>query len=227
MGHGNAGFFSQCPHALGTVRQGDAAADIKKRLFRFIDQIRSFFKLLYIYGRHLRITTTFNLLRNHGIGFSRQYVAGQIDQHRPGPARARNMECLANHAGQILDMGHHIIMFGDRAGNAGHIGFLKSIIADIGGCHLTGQGHHRDRVHKSGGNSSYQIGCTRPRSGQADSDLAGGSGITVSGMGRSLFMPHQNVANFGVEHQGVMHLQGAGTGITENKIDPLSLQTVQ
>ena len=90
---------------------------------------------------------------------------------------------------------HQIVMLGARAGNAGGVGFLKRIIADQMGRHLTGQADNWNRVHQRIGKARYGIGCPRSAGYKHNADLTGRAGVTFSSVDSSLFMAHENVTD--------------------------------
>ena len=79
------------------------------------------------------------------------------------------------------------------AGDADRIDFLKGIAADSVAGNLAGYDHQRNRIHIGGGDSGYRVGCSRSGGDQANTRFAGSAGIAVRGVGRTLFVAHQDV----------------------------------
>ena len=84
-------------------------------------------------------------------------------------------------------------MFGDGHCETGDIDFLKSIPSEQGSPDLTRDGNDRRGVHVSGCQSGDQIGGAGTRCGDADSDPAGSTGISVRRVGGALFMHGQHM----------------------------------
>jgi len=115
-------------------------------------------------------------------------------------------------------------MFGAGAGDADGIGLLKAIGADHEGRNLPGQNHHRDRIHQRVGQAGHRIGCPRPGGYQNHTGFAGGARITFGGVGRALFVAHQDVADIVLLKDLVIDRQDGAAGIAEYRIHPLILQ---
>jgi len=79
-------------------------------------------------------------------------------------------------------------MLSDGTSQSDHIGFLKSVSADISGIHLTTDDYNRDAIHSGIGNSSDRVGGARTGSYQTDTDFAGSASISIRGVSRTLFM---------------------------------------
>ena len=82
-----------------------------------------------------------------------------------------------------------------RKGNAGDVDFLESVFTQKRGAHVTGNSHHRNRIHVSSRNSSDQIRRSRTGSGHADTDPTRGAGIAVCCMSGRLFMGSKDMIN--------------------------------
>ena len=62
-------------------------------------------------------------------------------------------------------------MLHDRQGDAEDVCFLERIGPDGRTGNLTGDHHHRHRIHLGGGDPGHEIGGTWPRRPEADSTL--------------------------------------------------------
>ncbi len=100
------------------------------------------------------------------------------------------MKCLLNYLGDIGCILHHEAMLHDRAGNAHHISFLKTITANQPALNLTGNYNYRNGIHISGSDASHGIGSTGTRSHQNHTGLARGARVAVGRMGSRLLMAH-------------------------------------
>jgi hypothetical protein len=68
-------------------------------------------------------------------------------------------------------------------------------------------------IHVGSGNAGDGIGRTWAGGHQHHTGLAGGAGITVSHMGRCLFMTHQDVSHFRFFEQGIVDMQESTTRV--------------
>ena len=64
------------------------------------------------------------------------HVLGDIDDHRTGPAGARDVEGLLDDAREVADVLDEIIVLGAGARDADEIDFLEGVVADHRGRHL-------------------------------------------------------------------------------------------
>jgi len=150
---------------------------------------------------------------------------GMSDQHRTGTAAHGDFKRLTDGVGQLGDVLNNEIVLGNRHGDAGDVHFLEAVQSEQTGAHVAGDGHHRDRIHVSGGNTGNQIG--RAGAGGCDdyADLAGGTGVTICGMGSALFMGGQDVADFSaVFVQRVVQIEHRTARITEHGVYALLQQ---
>jgi hypothetical protein len=118
-------------------------------------------------------------------------------------------------------------MFRARPGNPDNIDFLKSVVANEGRRHLTGNDHKRYGIHISGGNSRDRIGGTGSGRGDRDTHLSRGSRIAVGGMNPCLFVSGQNVLYFRAGLELIKNIDYGAAGITEDRIHSLELETFQ
>ena len=120
-------------------------------------------------------------------------------------------------------------MFHDRQGDAEDVGFLEGIGSNRRPRNLTGDHHHRHRIHLSGGNARDQVG--RPRTGrsEAHTDSAGRTRIGISRMGSALFMTHEEVTQptLALCHmQGVVDRKNGAARVAENRIHTVQAQRI-
>ena len=89
---------------------------------------------------------------------------------------------------------------------------------------LTGDNDQRDGIHEGIRNAGNGIGRARTRGHQDHAGLAGRAGIAFRRVGRTSFMPDQNVANALFSKESVVNWQHRAAGIAENIFDPLADQ---
>jgi len=56
----------------------------------------------------------FETIRRDPVGLRHLHVFADVDQHRPGPARGRDVKRLVDDARQLVDVGDQIAVLGDR-----------------------------------------------------------------------------------------------------------------
>ena len=214
----------QLSHLFGRPGEHRAAAHVKEGSFGIADQGKCPVNILIgIFaggwdGRRL------SALKLTGIG---RHVLGDIHQHRPRPSRPRNGKGPADRSRQIVHILHNIAVLGDGHGHPGDIHLLEGILSKQRKIHVTGDGHHGNRIHIRGGDPRHQIGRPRPAGSQAHAHLSRSPGIPVRGVGRPLLMGGQNMPDLpAVFIQSVIHIQDGSSRITKDGVHPLFLQTL-
>ncbi len=194
---------------------------------RALGVVNQFQRLLVFLRLGRQIRTVSRQLRLGG--FPIEFASGllrifrDVDQHRPGTSRARNIKRFANGSRHFAGMGHQIIVLGDRKSDAGDVRFLKRVGADQLASHLSGNADDRRRIEHGRGNSGDHVGGARARSGDGDSNLPAGSRVAVGHVRGALLVTHQNVMNLAVLERVVGRQNGAA-GIAEDDLHALTLQ---
>ena len=116
-------------------------------------------------------------------------------------------------------------MFGHGHGNARDVHFLKTVAPQICESDVARNGDEGDAVHVRGGDARHEIGRARTRSCEAHAHLSADARVAVRGVRGALFVRSQNVADTAVPIQSVVNIQNAASGISENGVDVLFLQT--
>ncbi len=109
-------------------------------------------------------------------------------------------------------------MLGDMAGDADGIGFLKRVGADQASRHLTGDDHHRDRIHQRIGDAGNRVGRAGTGCDEHDAGFAGRAGIALRRMGRCLFVADEDVADALLFEQRVVDREHRAAGIAEHDL---------
>ena len=99
------------------------------------------------------------------------------------------MEGFLYDAGKFLDVVHKVIVLGDRARDAGHVGFLESVVADDGGAYLAADDHQRNGVHIGCRYAGDGVGGARSAGDHHDAYSAGRPGVAVGHVHGALLVP--------------------------------------
>ena len=171
-----------------------------------------------VVGAHLdaaRITGVGHLLKGH--------VLGDVHQHRPGTAAARDVEGFFQGFRQISGVLDQKIVFHHRTCDAHGVAFLEGILADGVCWHLSADDHHRNAVHIGGSNTGHGIGDAGAGGNQCHTDIAGGAGITVGRMHCRLFVAHQHMLNAVLLEKSVVNVQHGTAWVTPDVLDVFGL----
>ena len=117
-------------------------------------------------------------------------------------------------------------MLGYRPGDTDHVCFLKSVVADQGGGHLTGNDDHGNGIHVGRRDTGNGVGRSRTAGRNGDTDFTCGSGVTVGSVNGSLLMSGKNMTNGGT-HQIVINVDNSSSGVAKYCVNPFKLQTFQ
>jgi hypothetical protein len=150
-------------------------------------------------------------------------VLGDVDEHRPGPARRGDVERLADRAGDVGGVGDEEVVLGDRLGDAGGVALLEGVAADGGGRHLAGDAHHRDRVHEGVAERGDDVGGRRAAGDHGDARASGDVGIALRHVPGPLLVAHEDVADRRVDDR-VVDRQDRPAGEPEHHLDALELE---
>jgi hypothetical protein len=151
-------------------------------------------------------------------------VLRDVDHHRTGTARGRDLESLVQDARQVGDVLHQPVMLGARPGDADGIAFLERVGADQMGRDLTRENHDRDRVEQRIGKPGHRIGGAGARGHQRNAAFAGRTGITLGGMHGALLVTDQNVDEIVGGEQRIVNRQYRAAGIAENVLNTVVLE---
>ena len=124
------------------------------------------------------------------------HILRNIDKHRTRSAFFCNGKCTADRRCQITHILDDKVMFCDRHCHSGNINLLKTVFSQQRYTNITGDRHHRNRIHIGRCDTGDQIGRTRSGGCKTHTDFSGASRITVRRMAGPLFMGGQNVSDF-------------------------------
>ena len=127
------------------------------------------------------------------VGQFQLHVAGDVDQHRAGPAFLRDGKGLAESAGQAIGRHHHEALLGAGVGDGADVAFLERLGAQGRARDLPGDGDHRQRIGLGPHDAGDEVGGAGPGGGDADAHFATDAGVGVGGVGGGLFVADQDV----------------------------------
>ena len=153
------------------------------------------------------------------------HVPGHVDQDRARPALLGHAKSLANGAGQVGGGQHQVGALGADGRDAANVAFLERLRAQRGAGHLAGDGDHGDAVGLGAHDPGNQVGRAGAGSGYADAGLAGNAGVAVGGVGRGLFVPHQDMTQLWIGPQRVVERQNGSAGVSKEHLHTLAEQT--
>ena len=123
-------------------------------------------------------------------------VFRDVDEHRPRAPRLRDVESFLHDARNLVDVPNEVTVLHDRQRHAKEIGFLERTAPDHFLRHLTGDRHHRDRIHERIRDARDEIRRPRTRSCHANACFAGSPRIALGGEHPALLVARQNRADF-------------------------------
>ena len=130
-------------------------------------------------------------------------------------SRSCNIKRLLYCHGQVVHIFDEKIVFDTRSSNANRIHLLKSVIPYQMCGHLGGQHHHRYRIHVGRRNTCNRVGHARARGHQHYSRLTGRAGKTVSRVGGTLLMPHQDMPHLVLLIHRIINMQCCPAGVAK------------
>ena len=213
---------------LGCARGDNASPGVDKRLPEVLEQLDDLAQLLHV-GFHVGLVAAHLDLLGLGeneLGQLLLDVLGHVYQDRARPPGPGEIERPADGQGQIVDAFHQIVVLGARPGDSHDIDFLECVVADERRGDLTGDDHHRNRVHVGRGDAGDRVRGARPGGGQAHADLASGSGVAVGGMNRALLVAHQDMLD-GVVGYLIVDVDDGSARKAENDLHTLTFQTLE
>ena len=151
-------------------------------------------------------------------------VLGDVHQHRAGPARGRDMECLLDRDREVIHVLHQEVVLHARACDAHGVALLEGVLADGERGHLAGDHHHRDRIHVGRGDAGDRVGHARPAGDERNAALAGGAGVAVGRVQRALLVAHEHVLHHLLLEEGVVNEQYRPARIPEYILHALRLE---
>ena len=152
-------------------------------------------------------------------------VDRQVDQHRPGPARAHDVEGLLEHARHEARLAHGHRPFGHRLGDRFDVDRLEVLLVELGARRLAGDAQDRQGIGDGGVEAGDHVGAGRARGADADADIAGHRpGVAVGHVRGALDMAGQDVADAAMlAHRGIERVDRRARHAERDR-DALALQ---
>ena len=138
-------------------------------------------------------------------------VLGEVDQHGSRSTRHGDAEGLCQSASDVFNTVQVEDRPGGGCGNLGDVGFLKGVGVPGGGRYLTGDDHQGNIVSSCVGDRCNGVGGSRTRGDDADSHLAGSSGIAHGRPGGSRLALEKVGANLRVGMDGIQSFHNRAT----------------
>jgi hypothetical protein len=179
----------------GGIGSDDAASAIEHRTLRLFNQADDFIERQIVRLFIRIIAAQDHLGRPDGLGPGLLDVLWEINHHRAGTPRARDVKGLLDHARDLMHVGDQVTMLDNWQRHAEEIRFLEAAFADHGLGHLAGDGDQRHGIHVGIGDSGDEVGGARAAGGHADAGLACGARVTFRGEGAALLMARQDRAD--------------------------------
>ena len=202
----------------------NAATAINHRSFTFRNQSGNLLNGRIINFQIWIVTAQTWLIRKHWRAIALLHVFRNINPDRAGPTGGRDMKCFLENPRQICRIHHQIAVLHHRQRHSENVGLLKRAATNHGAWHLTGNHHHRHRIHIRIGHAGDQIRRTGTAGGNRNTGLAASASVTAGRKSAALFMPGQNRANLFRACQRLMHFHARAAGIRKNHIHALAFE---
>jgi hypothetical protein len=135
------------------------------------------------------------------------------------------VKCLVQHARQVLDPLHEIIVLGAGPSDADGVAFLEGVVADQMSRHLAGDDDDWNGIAERVGEPGDRIGGAGTRGHQHAADLAGRARIALGRVHGTLLVAHQNMPDPILRlEQRVIDRQHRAARIAEHHLNPLLLE---
>ena len=154
-------------------------------------------------------------------GFAHQRIFGDVNVHRPRSPAARKMERLSNDVRNLIGAAHQIVVLRHRERDAGDVDLLEGVLADQGVWNVPRDHHNGHGVEHGGTDAGHEVGGTRARGAEADSNVARGACVAVRGVRGSLLMAHQDVAQLWVVDEHVIERKDHAAWVAPDGVAPL------
>jgi hypothetical protein len=118
----------------------------------------------------------------------RQYVLGQIDEHRAGPSGVGDEEGFLHHPWDVRYVLDQVAVLDGSVGDAGDVCLLEAVLAQHGANDLAAEHDHGDRIGHGRKQTGHGVGRARPRGHHHDARLARGAGVAIGHMRGALLV---------------------------------------
>ena len=193
-GGGQITLFKKISQFLLCITQFNAVAYQYQRLLGVVYQCYSIVDLRFDRIRCRNITA--NIINLYGLEFYLLHLGslGEVKHHGAGTSGTCYIECASHCPGNILGTAYLITPFGDRLGYAHQVDLLESIGTQGIGTYLTGYYHDGGAVKHCIAYACNGVCGTRTAGYDGHTCTARNTCVTLSGVGGSLLMAYQNLA---------------------------------
>ena len=191
-GHGDLRAVREVGHVLRGAAGDHAAARVDHGALRLVDELRE--------ARHLRGG-------RHGLGMvgperhalgilcrgkPTLHVLRDVDHDGAGLAVRGDVERLGHGLGHLVRALHEEAVLRDGAADAGHVGLLEGVRADLGHRDLSRDAHDRHAVHVGGGEAGDRVRGAGAGGDEAHAGLALRAGVAVRHVDASLLVASED-----------------------------------
>src|SRR6185437_10692967 len=143
-------------------------------------------------------------------------VLRNVHENRTRTAALRNIERFTKRGRDLFSALYQIVMFRDREGDAGDVGFLKSVGAKELAADLAGDANDRRGVHRRRGNASYHVRRAGTRGRHRYTNSSAGARVSISHVCSALLVANQHMMNLRILAQSVVRRKDCAAGISED-----------
>ncbi len=154
-----------------------------------------------------------------------QHILGQIDEHRPRSARARDEEGFLHHPRDVVHILDQEAVLDRGVGDARDVRLLEAVLAEHGANDLATQHDHGNRIGQGGEQAGHRVGGARPRGHHHDAGLAGGAGKAIGHVCGALLVPGEDQLDLRLV-KGVEEWDGRATWQSKDGFDPFALEAL-
>ena len=217
--------LSEQDQIIGRLAVDDTTTDVEHGLARVCNQIGRRVDVLE-FARKLRaVPDEINRVDVLEVDLGQLEILGDVNEHGAGAAGAGDVERLVDRLRDVLGLLDQERVLDDRHHDARDVGLLKGIRADQVRGHLAGDGDQRRGVQERVRNRRDEVGGAGATGGDADADLAGGTGVALGHVARALLVAHEHVLDGVVDrHEGVVERQDRAAGDAPADRDVLGLE---
>ena len=218
-------FFDKLAQFALCISQFNTLSNQYKRTFSVINQFGSSLYRLLIRIGNRNITTDKIDFRRFVFRFLYLRIFSKVQYHRPRTTTTSNVKRTCYRPGYIFRTANLITPFSDWLGDTYQVNFLKSIRPKKACSYLSGNHHDRRTIDHRICNACYRIGCSGTARHQANTYITRYTGITLCGMGSSLFVTNQDMVQYILMIvQGIEYRHNRTTGVTKDGSHSLMFQ---
>ena len=136
----------------------------------------------------------------------------------PGPG---DVERLGDDPRQVVRVADEVVVLGHRQGDAVDVDLLERVLADQRARHVAGDRDHRHGVQQGRPDAGHEFVAPAGRA-QAHAHPTGDTSVAVRGVGATLLMAHEDVAELRIVAEHVVERQDHAARIAEDDIHALA-----